>query len=589
MNDILTEDTDKPTNPWLDLILESNKNKKEPTKLWNLVQDTIQNYRDRNWMRFQERHNPDFETASIFFRLLAKAVSEEQINFNQLNLQDINFSNARFAQQVTFCGASFDGHITFQGARFDNHVDFAETIFLTVVNFTQVEFRSSSNFSKAKFVKDANFRGLKARGKVSFHDATFSGGICMEELNCSDRVEFKGSFFANQQGVNLPLSFSGQLKRGADFSNCVFAAFVQFAGVSFLGAPSVLQTTFVNTTFQEEVIFRHIKFGAADFRRSAFLGECTFYDVFAESFVDFAHSEFHSGASFLGQVYIDEMSEINGHWIMDFAIFYLSTSFRNMVFRNGCSFKSVKISFVEFVNCKFYESADFTKLDCEGLKTAGTCEFRGEANFRDANFHRFFKLPSFDDTLNLRGTNFVNQPPKLFGSDLKPDSDLACTLPVKPNPEHINIYEDLRQHAERLGKLEEKKRFVHAELSCRAIDPQKSPAERFVWWLYYITSDYGTSIYRPLGWLFVLFLMSAVPWVGYAIWFSPMSVWSALSYNILQAVPFTGHLSTGLLGSDAFGNLPMSLHFIAGPVALLNPIFWFLIGLGMRYKLRLAR
>jgi hypothetical protein len=138
-------------------------------------------------------------------------------------------------------------------------------------------------------------------------------------------------------------------------------------------------------------------------------------------------------------------------------------------------------------------------------------------SFADASVEDELNLPSFGDTLNLRGTNFVNRPPELFGSDLKPYSDLAFTLPAKPNPDHINIYEDLRQHAERLGKLEEKKRFVHAELSCRAIDPQKSPAERFVWWLYYITSDYGTSIYRPLGWLFVLFLMSAVPWVGYAI------------------------------------------------------------------------
>ena len=66
-----------------------------------------------------------------------------------------------------------------------------------------------------------------------------------------------------------------------------------------------------------------------------------------------------------------------------------------------------------------------------------------------------------------------------------------------------------------------------------------------------------------------------------------MSVWSALSYNILQAVPFTGHLSSALL--NKFPELPMSLHFIADPVVLLNPIFWFLIGLGMRYKLRLAR
>ena len=66
-----------------------------------------------------------------------------------------------------------------------------------------------------------------------------------------------------------------------------------------------------------------------------------------------------------------------------------------------------------------------------------------------------------------------------------------------------------------------------------------------------------------------------------------MSVWAALSYNILQAVPFTGHLSSALLND--FSELPMSLHFITGPVALLNPFFWFLIGLGMRHNLRLTR
>ena len=212
-------------------------------------------------------------------------------------------------------------------------------------------------------------------------------------------------------------------------------------------------------------------------------------------------------------------------------------------------------------NChdsQFTDVLDFKNFKVVGKIVLSNLLIKGEV-----------KLHNLKSSFRLRGANFETRPLELFGSDLNPDSDLAFTLSAKPNPNHINIYEDMRQHAERLGKLEEKKRFVHAELSCRAIDPQKTPAERFVWWLYYITSDYGTSIYRPLGWLFGLFLILAVPWMGYAIWFSPMSVWSALLNN--------------------FPELPMSLYFIAGPVALLNPIFWFLIGLGMRYKLRLVR
>ena len=261
--------------------------------------------------------------------------------------------------------------------------------------------------------------------------------------------------------------------------------------------------------------------------------------------------------------------------------------FTNVYFDDKVSFRDAICECeAVFANVQLKKDCGFENAQL-GAISFHDCDFSSKLSFADASIEDKLKLHSFDDTLNLRGANFVNDPPELFGSDLKPDSDLACILPAKSHLDHINIYEDLRQHAERLGKLEEKKRFVHAELSCRAIDPQKPHAERFVWWLYYITSDYGTSIYRPLGWLFALFLISAVPWVGYAIWFSPMSVWSALSYNILQAVPFTGHLSSALLNN--FPELPMSLHFIAGPVALLNPIFWFLIGLGMRYKLRLAR
>ena len=214
---------------------------------------------------------------------------------------------------------------------------------------------------------------------------------------------------------------------------------------------------------------------------------------------------------------------------------------KKVQFSDGCDFQ----------NAEFCDIIYFDSCECRG----GTGFTGGKLNFAGANVELKMRLRAFRGPVNFRSTNFVKRPPELFGSDLKLDSDLAFILSAKPNPDHINIYEDLCQHAERLGKLEEKKRFVYAEPSCRAIDPQKPPAERFVWWLYYVTSDYGTSIYRPLGWLFGLFLISAVPRVGYAIWFSPISVWSALSYNILQAVLLTGHLSSALLNN--FLELPM--------------------------------
>ena len=169
------------------------------------MQDTIKNSNDVNWLRIQAYRNPDYETAEGFLLNLTKAGLLDQIDFSGFNLRDINFSNARFDQQVIFSGAKFEGHMSFQRARFDNLVDFDECEFASVANFERVEFRSSSTFSKATFAKYANFRGLKASGEILFHDATFSNGICFEELNCVNRVEFTGSNFADQKSEDLPL------------------------------------------------------------------------------------------------------------------------------------------------------------------------------------------------------------------------------------------------------------------------------------------------------------------------------------------------------------------------------------------------
>ena len=501
MHDTQTEDTDKPTNPWLDLIVESNKNEKEPTKLWNLMQDYLAEKGDLEVFspRKYERHF--LNSAFIFLQRLKLLEMDQVIDFSGLEIGNLNFKSAHFRFPISF----------------------KKTRFLKFANFGHAEFKSMVDFGFVQFDQSAFFENADFSGHANFSNAEFGAE--------RDKAKKYGFSFS-----------AAKFNDTATFDNCKFYGESRFNGTLFGG---------VNYEEWNE--------------HSTYFYSCVdaeFHGRFEFSPSQSLHANF-SGAEYFGQALFKDFEF--QRVILENSNFSEGVTFKSVSFREGGNFTNVAIGGSEFKDCKY----------------------SGKFNFADAEIKDHLKLPSFGNTLNLRGTNFVNRPPELFGSDLKPDSDLAFTLPTKPNPDHINIYEDLRQHAERLGKLEEKKRFVHAEQSCRAIDPQKAPAERFVWWLYYITSDYGTSIYRPLGWLFGLFLISGVPWVGYAIWFSPISVWSALSYNILQAVPFTGHLSSALLNN--FPELPMSLHFIAGPVALLNPIFWFLIGLGMRYKLRLAR
>lgn len=532
LNDILTEDTDKPTNPWLDLILESNKNKKEPTKLWNLVQNEIANIKkfrldEQSAVRYARRIFGD--QYELPFKILCNISALEYtatINLGNTRLINVNFRNAKFNLPVDFVRSHFEKAVIFDNAYFCEEADFTDCIFDKAVSFDRTRFGKFAKFTNDKFAVSS-------------------------KKNCDDQK----------------LLFNVRFEADANFEHSEFGGPLEFRFDGINGRKEAASVWFNKAKFFKNVSFLQIDFDVADFGNAVFEGSAYFHRV---SFCGYTNFE---EVNFRELVWFGSKKQTSGQ-----VCFHEEVSFRNAICECDAEFADVQFR----TDCGF-EKAQLDKISFHD------CYFTSKLSFADASVEDELNLPSFGDTLNLRGTNFVNRPPELFGSDLKPYSDLASTLPAKPNPDHINIYEDLRQHAERLGKLEEKKRFVHAELSCRAIDPQKSPAERFVWWLYYITSDYGTSIYRPLGWLFVLFLMSAVPWVGYAIWFSPMSVWSAPSYNILHAVPFTGHLTAGLLGSDAFENLPMSLHFIAGPVALLNPIFWFLTGLGMRYKLRLAR
>lgn len=351
----------------------------------------------------------------------------------------------------------------------------------------------------------------------------------LDKAGVTDKIHFNGDELneVDFKGARFfcQSSFSGSVTDGVNFSDTTFFKFVMFRDIHPIEFANHSQQIFTFT------------FCRATFAHGAYFGNSTFDQLF------FTDAKF------------EEMTRFH------------TVSVRYEFSLLGAQFAKR----INFWNCEFKERLNW-----------GLCVFKKDMTLGfddDATNSKF--------TLNMRGATFENHPPALFGSNLNPDSDLACILPKVPSTSHINIYEDLRQHAERLGKLDDRKRFVHAELSCRAIDPNKSGAERFIWLLYGLTSNYGTSVYLPLFWLLILFLISAAPWMGYAIWFSSMSVWSALSYNILQAVPFTGHLSSALLNN--FHELPMSLHFIAGPIALLNPIFWFLTGLGLRFQLRLAR
>ena len=104
LNNPLTEDTDKPTNPWLELILESNKNEKEPTKLWNFAQKIIKSPKPGTIAGLTLEQ---IRVAENIVNRLRNLEMDYEIDFSQDTFKEVNFKSAIFCLPTSFENAKF--------------------------------------------------------------------------------------------------------------------------------------------------------------------------------------------------------------------------------------------------------------------------------------------------------------------------------------------------------------------------------------------------------------------------------------------------------------------------------------------------
>lgn len=191
LHDTQTEDTDKPTNPWLNLILESNKNEKDPTKLWNRVQDEIER-------GTPFRLNEEGETRTIrhifgdqyelVFRILCDIGLLEDtatINLSDIKFLDVNFQNAQFNLPVDFLRCHFEKPVIFDDARFHKEADFTHCIFAKAVSFDRMRFGKFATFTNAKFAISSKQNdndqkllfNVKSEANANFENSEFGGPL----------------------------------------------------------------------------------------------------------------------------------------------------------------------------------------------------------------------------------------------------------------------------------------------------------------------------------------------------------------------------------------------------------------------------
>ena len=251
MNDILTEDTDKPTNPWLELILESNKNTEAPTAYWNAMQNALIQY--GFWPRVEKYSHS-------FTKVLGRLEVEE---FNQ-----------------KLCDATANDEIDFSG------IEFREIIFLGA------KFLLPVNFYETQFLADANFKNTSFLAEAKFELVNFRKSVCFENVNFGSSAIFDWAQFASASNkpTDHKVSFSGEIRSALTFTGCKFWSDLNFERVNCHKSHGLFtMVNFQLAEFHGEARFYNVRFELNYFH------QCTFHRI-----AHFAKIEFAENVNFGG-------------------------------------------------------------------------------------------------------------------------------------------------------------------------------------------------------------------------------------------------------------------------------------------------
>ena len=154
--------------------------------------------------------------------------------------------------------------------------------------------------------------------------------------------------------------------------------------------------------------------------------------------------------------------------------------------------------------------------------------------------------------------------------------------------EQKRAYNRLRLFMNQSLQIEEEQFFHRMEMRCKMVmaDRWHKP----FYWVFALLSDFGISVWRPIGWLVGLIILGAVVlafyfnMVGYVS--EGSSFWETMGWSVANTLPFFGYDKLHH-GMDYAKELPPQMKIIAGGQTLSGYILLFFLGLGLRNKFRL--
>lgn len=422
------------------------------------------------------------------------------------------------------------------------------------LKFDFAYFCDSVDFSGTTFSGTADFSESTFKQKASFSRTTFAEPVNLSEAVFNRPTDFRGAKF--QRSSNLSAVYHGDV----DFSGCEFSEQAEFRVSFFASSVSFSRAKFQSETFFSDAIFED----DAEFKEAAFFGD-----------TDFSEARSKGKLSFIGCRFLGNVDFHNFNWPPD----EQEVSFQFSEFAMRVIFSGNDFHHVEALNqTLFHVQPTFSKPSVgydylfershKRIQERITRHNKGRA---DWNLRRSFKMNAWE---------------ALAGG-----------------------YRTLKLNASHWGDSSLQQRYYRYELRTRVKSPDAPWWEKLAARLYSWSSDYGSSISRPILALVFLLLMFGTIYFALAIsigvaelseteelaalgwqsWeFSWNNVFRPLSALATEA-PREGDASrlAGKLLYDYGGGFAAVVRAVATLQSLLGVILAFLFGLSLRRRFQI--
>jgi uncharacterized protein YjbI with pentapeptide repeats len=371
----------------------------------------------------------------------------------------------------------------------------------------------------------------------------------------------------------------------ADFSHTHFDRAVDFNGFAFRKL-----VDFTSSKFSRLTLFGAHFQGYARFHSSTFVGRTDFTRaIFAGA--EFEAVEFFSKVDF---EYTNFTQDIH----FNKATFYQPTYFNHSTFRGRASFEATRFSaIVSFGTVQFIKRASFRGASFSSASFRAA-EFSGAADFSYASFSISpeFINAEFKASTTFANARFEHGVPDFRGAKLHQATEWHdASWPPPPNAksvaqDQVYAYERLKREMEQLKKHEDEQKFFRKELRARRGLARVLSGEWFLNFAYQVSSDYGSSVGRPIALLAALFaigvyVFSGMPLTAAAINLDAIPHAVAISFaNIIPVVPTTHDIASA---THAVVGMSRIEKVVGVTQTLLGVPLLFLLGLALRNRFRM--